>query len=815
MITNPVTQNTQFSRDVMGRYVCNGLDEAMNSADTNLRADARPFDIIIIGGGSFGAALAQQMFSQDEQRMHRILVLEGGPFVLPEHVQNLPMIGLSNAAPTSIAELKNKSSKDQQNWSKEVWGLAWHSQTPYPGLAYCLGGRSLFWGGWSPQLLDGEMHTVPANGSAENLWPTEVVADFHALPAGEGYFRQAGRQLGTTETNDFIQGPMHEALRQVLYKGILQNKVSNCVPLAEIPLAVDLPERIPASEVNMWKLEAPLAVQSRARAGFFPINKFSSVPLLIKAEREAQLESHNDDVKKRLMVVPNCHVKRLNTQNGRVVAVETNLGDIPLTTQAKVIIAMGTIESTRLALNSFQSVPNYALMGQNLMAHLRSNLTIRIPRTALQGLDPTIKELQASALFVKGRIKHADQSEGYFHLQITASGLGTLSKPDSEAEMFRKVPDIDGFDVFQSATDDSVVITIRGIGQMEPRNPANSIKLDPNLDADEYGIPRAFVQITDPQTPGVAQQNQQCAKDLALWDAMDKAADDVAKIFAGGANFEVIGKNRDKLGTTHHEAGTLWMGENPSLSVTSPSGQFHHVANAYAVGPAVFPTIGSPNPMLTGMAMSRRLADRLLAPPVYTPTEVGYQALFDGVNTGNWKMAGPGNFIVVESAIETIVGGEIGLCWCTTPTPADFILKLEWMCASNTDNSGIFIRCPNPMSKGYGNPAFVGVHFGFEVQIDALGMPSGLAMHKTGAIYNEAAQTITPVAAKAVGEWNEYEIQAKGQTYTVKLNGKLVTTFNNQDPMRGQAGSSASPSYIGLQAHSGRVAFRKIRIKAI
>ena len=275
MFTNPATQNTQFSRDVMGRYVCNGLDEAMHSTDTSVRADARPFDMIIIGGGSFGASLAQHLFSQDKSRAHRILVLEGGPFVLPEHVQNMPMIGLSVAGPTSVAEYKNKPAIEQQRWSKEVWGLAWHSATPYPGLAYCLGGRSLYWGGWSPQLLDGEMRTTPLNGAAENLWPAEVVADFHALPAGEGYFHQAGRQLGTTETNDFIQGPLHDALRQKLFVGISQNKVSNAVPLAEIPLSIDLPNRVPPAAVDIWKLEAPLAVQSRTRTGFFPINKFS------------------------------------------------------------------------------------------------------------------------------------------------------------------------------------------------------------------------------------------------------------------------------------------------------------------------------------------------------------------------------------------------------------------------------------------------------------------------------------------------------------------------------------------------------------
>ena len=42
------------------------------------------------------------------------------------------------------------------------------------------------------------------------------------------------------------------------------------------------------------------------------------------------------------------------------------------------------------------------------------------------------------------------------------------------------------------------------------------------------------------------------------------------------------------------------MGDDPGRSVTDGEGRFHGVEKAYAVGPALFPTIGSPNPMLTG-----------------------------------------------------------------------------------------------------------------------------------------------------------------------------------------------------------------------
>src|SRR5437762_14178744 len=103
-MTTPISQTTDFSRDVLGRFVCNGLDEALASTQ---RIDSRPFDIIVIGGGSFGSVLAQRLFTRDKTHSHRILVLEGGPFVLSEHVQNYPMLGLDPASATSIADLRS------------------------------------------------------------------------------------------------------------------------------------------------------------------------------------------------------------------------------------------------------------------------------------------------------------------------------------------------------------------------------------------------------------------------------------------------------------------------------------------------------------------------------------------------------------------------------------------------------------------------------------------------------------------------------------------------------------------------------------
>jgi len=814
---NSSPQVTDFSIDILGRYVCNSLDEALLSTYAVNRPDVRPFDIIIVGGGSFGGVLAQHLFTADTAHRHRILVLEAGRLALAEHVQNFPALGLDPPGPVS---------SDPGVPRKEVWGMPWKTDVRggFPGLAYCLGGRSVFFGGWSPRLLPSEMLAT--------IWPSAMTAE---LTADSGYFDQAADQIGTNATNDFIFGPMHEALRAQLKLGVDGNAIADAIPLSQLPFAMP---GVPRSQQALFKLDAPLAIQSTPqRAGFFPFNKFSSVPLFIEASRFAQNEAANDDIKKRLMIVPGCHVTRLITDGSgnprRVVGIETSQGTISVPNGGAVVLALGTIESTRLALTSLPGLPSMSQAGAGLMAHLRSNLTIRIPRTSVAGLSPTVNELQASALFLKGRHDHPDHQFGHFHLQITAAGLSS-SGGDSEAELFKKLPDVDTLENFKHITDTHIVITIRGIGEMRPGSTVSAVSLSSELD--EYQVPRAFVSL------------EPSADDTALWSAMDTASDEVGLVFANGSAYEVLvggsfvqvaagqkaatvlpftPPRRDGLGTTHHEAGTLRAGDNSATSVTNADGRFHEVANLYAVGPATFPSVGSPNPMLTGTALARRLADHFAH---FTPQapDPGFAMLFDGTSLSGWRMStirnqpgrdNPGRFIVVDGALEALPGSDLGLLWSTTPTPPDFELKLDWRCWAQDDNSGVFLRFPNPEGKGYNNAAFVAVDDGFEIQIDQRGQPDGAGIHKTGAVYTFMAPMSAP--ALPLGAWNAFHIVVQGQRYQVMLNGVLVTDFlfaagsDAAHPDRGLPSTSALPRFIGLQTHTGRVSFRNIQIKGI
>jgi hypothetical protein len=892
---------TTFSVDNMGRFVCNTLLEAKDSAGQVLGGRIRDFDTIVVGGGTFGSVVAEHLFITDTTRSRRILVLEAGPFVLPEHVQNIPFVAPVSGAPDMRVPWVN------------------HPALNYAGLLFAIGGRSLTWGGWSPELLDGELVD----------WPAAARAKLRAH-----YFAEASRQIGVKETNDFIYGPLHTALRKQLDDGLntagnetgfdfnelLDHPAVRYPDPGEPPLDAKILRDwlgLPASDTTplaklkeLFKLEAPLAVQSTTLPGFFPTNKFSAAPGLIRAARLASSEADGvgpaADASKRIMVVPDCHVQELITETQsdnwvRVTGVRVwqNGGsmDVMLAPprdgrQSAVVLALGTVETTRVARTTFQqSLAGRAAdrMGKNLIAHLRSNLTIRIPRAAIAAnLPPTvIPSLQVSALLVKGKAANGKT----FHFQITASGLNSLGV-DSEAELFRKIPTLENIDDMLRATDDTVVITVRGIGEMTPHNPDSFIDL--STTETDFDRPKAVVSLgnskaTPQQFPGSAETNV----DRATWDEMDAVSNKVALIFAGNEPFEILASGntvipvptgtraerlaalaaftnrRDDLGTTHHDAGTMRMGDNIADAVTNDFGRIHDATNCYIAGPALFPTTGSPNPMLTGVALGRRTGDLLNASvlpgpdPIVSPqSEAGFRPLFDGTAAtfSKWRLAGPGGggMLHVNGEMLSYGDGGLRLFYYATETFGDFGLRLQFKIFDPAKhNSGVFVRFPRPTFNltpelaprtGHeaafdpSNPAWRPVIAGFEVQIDdnAIGdstkdfygirpEPNGLYKNRTGAIYkiqagdriwhenrNEpAVQNYTPGPALIPGVWFEYEIVVQADEYSVFLTNSQTgergqtTSFHNTDALRGR-----SPGFIGVQAYSGNtVAWRHIRIK--
>ena len=764
-------QATTLSHDLLGRYACATWDEVAGNG-------GQPFDVVVVGSGMFGGYCAEKLYRFGEDINLRILVLEAGAFLLSGHVQNFPRIPLG--AP-GIATVRVNG--DDPGTRNVVWGSPWHSNQGFPGLAYNVGGRSIFWGGWSPRLTDADLA----------FWPPEVAADIVAT------YKAIEDELAVSKPTGYMMGPFGQKLMTAFGAAV--------------------------GSLGLTVADAPLAIQGTAPEGaLFSFDKYSSATLLIDAIREDidRRWTLNDDSRRRLMLLPRAHVVSLRTDGTSAVRrIEVSVNGQQhflnsgqeLSPTFKLVLAAGTIETTRLALSSFPSNG----MGSNLMAHIRSNTTVRITRAAL-GLPSAPSGLETAALIVRGAAPAGGRNR-QFHLQVTAAA-SPGSNPESN--MFTAIPDIDHYDQIRAGQDPNwVVIILRGIGEMggdqtvaPPQGPKDLAKSWVNLaqnsdQLDEYNMPRAWVNLVPTTADGV------------LWDTMDKAAGDLALKLAGGraANIQYFydnawraappppGKVRDGIGTTHHEAGTLWMGTDPASSLTDLSGRFHHIDNVHVAGPALFPTIGSANPSLTATALARRTARRIVESLTPMPS-ASPKALFTGTLAG-WQMAGAGGFNVLGDVLESFAG--LGLIWYTREQFANFALTLEWRASSPTDNSGVFIRFPALNSSSPANDWMLAVDHGYEIQIDDTGFnpdtnKTGDPRHQTGAVYGFAPSST--VASKPIGEWNSYDIQVTSTRIVVTLNGKKVTDFKVD-------GSRPAKGHIGLQNHTGRVQFRNIQIRSL
>src|SRR4029077_7070422 len=233
-------------------------------------------------------------------------------------------------------------------------------------------------------------------------------------------------------------------------------------------------------------------------------------------------------------------VTRLVATSGIVTGLQASVNGaskfLPISPNCSVILALGIIESTRLALVSFPTTNNPAneLMGRNLISHVRSNTFVRIRRSAFDPANTLPTLLQTGAVLVRG-----STAQGKFHLQITASADAGLN---SDALLFSMIPDIDQLGATLANQQSGFIsVTLRGESEMIgdtstsiPNGSGRWINLSP-FESDEFGVPRAFVPFKPTPTEN------------ALANAMDTATIGLANKLANinPADIQLSGPFRD------------------------------------------------------------------------------------------------------------------------------------------------------------------------------------------------------------------------------------------------------------------------------
>lgn len=184
-------------------------------------------------------------------------------------------------------------------------------------------------------------------------------------------------------------------------------------------------------------------------------------------------------------------------------------------------------------------------------------------------------------------------------------------------------------------------------------------------------------------------------------------------------------------------------------------------------------------------------------------TSVELKPIFTGTNLTGWRVPNPNPFWRVENGV--LIGENdsqlTGHILHTERVYTNFVLELEVRWSGEID-SGVMFREP-------------------ELQVQ-FGISRSLKKDMTGAFYlakhplnpkvgyPEAGHTKGVEKLFKPDDWNKFRIQAKGDTFTVWLNGEQISQFTEA--------RYAGGAPLGLQVHPGlkmQVEFRNIRAAAL
>ncbi len=192
------------------------------------------------------------------------------------------------------------------------------------------------------------------------------------------------------------------------------------------------------------------------------------------------------------------------------------------------------------------------------------------------------------------------------------------------------------------------------------------------------------------------------------------------------------------------------------------------------------------------LTASISLAVMLAACAGTAPTE-GWTTLIDGdKGLANFDVVGQANWSASDGAVQASAGTPPASFIVTRTSYKDVMVRAEFW-SSDDANSGIFIRCQDPLTITDENCYEANI---FDQRPDPT--------YATGAIVKVAKLTAPMI--KAGGQWNVIEVTAKGTRLIVTLNGTKTADIEDGK-------LAAGP--IALQWGRGTIKFRKVQVKAI
>jgi choline dehydrogenase-like flavoprotein len=510
-------------------------------------------DVLIIGSGHSGGMAAKIL----TEKGISCVMLNAGP-VADVHkdtelkpAYSLPFRGFSQ--PGRLPHVFQSNEFNANTWvDEQEVPYTFDPKQPYNWVRVRLfGGRSLFWSRQSFRLSDYEFKSKSHDGYGDD-WPISLadVAPYYSRV--EKIFRVRGRDYGLPQYPDGNFVPDTSP-----WTGCMQRFV-------DAGKKVDIP---------VCKARSSLGVNGLA----------SSVNLLLPDAFATG----------KLRAIPNVVVRELSVDKNTGLINEVHFVDRisrrEMSVKARVVVlAAGTLESTRLLLNS-KLANSSGVMGHYLIDQIYgAGVTCSVPEARDGKSTPAL--IGGSALIPRFRnLDSKSKAKNFirgYALNVYSSG-GSMDPRNFTAygeDLQKKLDSYHG-SVFATGI----------MGEVLARH-ENKVSIDQNV-VDAWNIPVLHIdtKYTDNEFN------------------MARDAVNTSIALAEAAGFEVLSKNYEPNppGYSIHELGTCRMGDDPKTSVLNKWSQSHDIKNLVVVDGAGFVSSGWQNPTMTIVALAMRASEHL------------------------------------------------------------------------------------------------------------------------------------------------------------------------------------------------------------
>ncbi len=187
-------------------------------------------------------------------------------------------------------------------------------------------------------------------------------------------------------------------------------------------------------------------------------------------------------------------------------------------------------------------------------------------------------------------------------------------------------------------------------------------------------------------------------------------------------------------------------------------------------------------------------------------------ALFNGKDISNWTWvsdkdgAKTEDTWSVKDGILRCVGKPRGYIRTKEDSYQDYKLTVEWRWPEKGGNNGVLVHTSSPGALGVWPKSI-------EVQLASGNAGDFWVIGTDLDVENEADRkkgrrhlNLNDDAEKPLGEWNQMEIECRGDTIKVHVNGKLVNHSTNGTVSRGS---------VSLQSEGTPIEFRKVELQKL